>query len=74
MDKRKTPDDATAPSADSPQPSAAQTTKPIAAPASDPTNPYNQEPAGDWVANERAAERRNNEPGLTDEERKRRRW
>lgn len=44
------------------------------APASDPTNPHNQEPAGDWVANERAAERKNNEPGLTDEERKRRRW
>jgi cell division protein FtsN len=49
-------------------------TQPMAAPVSDPTNPHNQEPAGDWVANARAAERSNNEPGLTDEERKRRRW
>lgn len=46
----------------------------IPAPTSDPTNPHNQEPANDWTANERAAERKNNEPGLTDEERKRRRW
>jgi hypothetical protein len=74
MDKHRMPDDAAAPSIDTPQPSAPQTTQPVAAPASDPTNPHNQEPAGDWVANERAAERRNNEPGLTDEERKRRRW
>ena len=73
MDNHKTPD-AAAPASDKPQPSAPQTTQPIAAPATDPTNPHNQEPTGDWVANERAAERRNNEPGLTDEERKRRRW
>jgi hypothetical protein len=69
MDKHKMPDDASAPSIDMPQ-----TTKPIAAPASDPTNPHNQGKTGDWAANERAAERRNNEPGLTDEERTRRRW
>lgn len=54
--------------------SATEKTQPIPAPTTDPTNPHNQEPAGDWVANERAAERRNNEPGLTDEERKNRRW
>jgi hypothetical protein len=53
---------------------APQTTHESSAPTSDSTNPHNQEPAGDWVANERAAERKNNEPGLTDEERKRRRW
>jgi hypothetical protein len=44
------------------------------APNSDPTNPHNQEPVGDWIANERASERRNTEPGFTDEERKQRRW
>jgi hypothetical protein len=48
--------------------------QPVAAPSTDPTNPHNQEPAGDWVANERAAERRNNEPGLTDRDRKQRNW
>ena len=50
------------------------TTQPIASPATDPTNPHNQEPTGDWVANERAAERSNNEPGLTDQDRKQRKW
>jgi hypothetical protein len=53
--------------------SARKTTQPIATPITDPTNPHNQEPAGDWVANERAAERRNNEPGLTDHDRRQRR-
>lgn len=52
----------------------AEAANPIESPATDPTNPHNQEPAGDWTANERAAERRNNEPGLTDRERKKRRW
>jgi hypothetical protein len=47
-------------------------TRPMVAPATDPTNPHNQESAGDWVANERAAERHNNEPGLTDRERRQR--
>ena len=51
---------------------AAEATQPIATPITDPTNPHNQEPTGDWVANERAAERRNNEPGLTDNERQKR--
>lgn len=53
---------------------AVEKTQPASSPATDPTNPHNQEPAGDWTANERAAERRNNEPGLTDSERKQRRW
>ncbi len=66
MDKQKKPDDITERGID--------TTQPHSAPATDPTNPHNQEPVGDWLANERAAERRNNEPGLTDAERKRRRW
>jgi hypothetical protein len=74
MDKPKTPDGSAEQSMPTWQPNTSPTTKPVAAPASDPTNPHNQEPTGDWVANERAAERRNNEPGLTDEERKRRRW
>ncbi len=63
MDKQKKTTDA-----------APQTEQPIAAPSSDPTNHHNQEPTGDWVAQERAAERRNNEPGLTDADRKQRRW
>ncbi len=75
MDKlRKVSDDAAEPSLDKPQPIAPETAKEIPAPASDQTNPHNQEPTGDWVASGRAAERKNNEPGLTDEERKRRRW
>jgi hypothetical protein len=52
----------------------ANRTQHTASPVTDPTNPFNQEPAGDWVANERAAERSNNEPGLTDLDRKQRRW
>jgi hypothetical protein len=59
---------------DKSQPLDAGTAQPIGSPTTDPTNPHNQEPVGDWTANERAAERRNNEPGLTDEERKQRRW
>lgn len=50
-----------------------QSTPELPAPATDPTSPHNQEPTGDWVASGRAADRRNNEPGMTDEERKRRR-
>ena len=46
--------------------------QPPSSPATDPTNPHNQEPTGDWVANERASDRRNSEPGITDRERKRR--
>jgi hypothetical protein len=49
-----------------------ETHPPPSSPATDPTNPHNQEPTGDWTANERASDRRNSEPGLTDEERKRR--
>jgi hypothetical protein len=51
---------------------ASKTTEPVGTPITDPTNPHNQEPVGDWVANERAAERKNNEPGLTDHERQQR--
>lgn len=74
MDKQKMPDDAAEPSIDRPQAEANRTTQPMPAPTSDPTNPHNQEPTGDWVANQRAAERRNNEPGLTEQDRKQRRW
>lgn len=59
---------------DKSQPSPRQATRANAAPTSDPTNPYNQKAAGDWTANERAAERKNIEPGLTDKERRQRRW
>ena len=45
---------------------------PPSSPTTDPTNPHNQEPTGDWIANERASDRRNSEPGMTDRERKRR--
>jgi hypothetical protein len=48
--------------------------QPLSSPATDPTNPHNQEPAGHWVANERASDRRNSEPGMTDRERKRRKY
>jgi hypothetical protein len=41
-------------------------TEPRPAPQTDPTNPYRQEAAGVWVAAERAAERHQDEPGLTD--------
>jgi hypothetical protein len=44
--------------------------QPVPTPATDPTNPQNQEPAGDWVANERASDRRNSEPGMTEADRK----
>jgi hypothetical protein len=47
-------------------------TQPPSSPQTDPTNPSNQEPTGDWVANEQAAERRNDEPGLTNRERQQR--
>lgn len=65
MDNKKKPDESTAAATEKPQPRSA--------PATDPTNPHNQEPVGDWVANERAAERRNIEPGLTDADRQQRR-
>ena len=74
MDKKKMPDDAAEPSVDKSSPSSPESTRPMPAPNSDPTNPHNQEPVGDWIANERASERRNTEPGFTDEERKQRRW
>lgn len=75
MDKEhKIPDDAAEPSLDNPQPNAPPQAKEIPAPTTDPTNPHNQEPTGDWVSSAHTSERRNNEPGLTEEERKRRRW
>lgn len=75
MDERKTaPEDAKSPTGNRSDASDANKTQHTSSPATDPTNPHNQEPAGDWVANERAAERHNNEPGLTDHDRKQRRW
>jgi hypothetical protein len=73
MDERKTADDAAAPTDEKPATLDTSKTRPMASPGTDPTNPYNQEPTGDWVANERAAERSNNEPGLTDHDRQQRR-
>ncbi|HEY7426001.1 MAG TPA: hypothetical protein VH682_17355 [Gemmataceae bacterium] len=72
MDQRKSSDAAAAPRDNQAEPIGNKTAQPIPSPATDPTNPYNQEPTGEWVANERAAERRNSEPGMTDDERKRR--
>jgi hypothetical protein len=72
--QQKKPDDVVDLSKDKPKPTASGAPQDPPAPTSDQTNPHNQEPTGDWVANGRAAERKNNEPGLTDEERKRRRW
>lgn len=46
----------------------------VTSPATDPTNPHNQEPTGDWVANEHASDRRNNEPGMTNREREGRKY
>ena len=42
---------------------------PRSSPQTDPTNPVNQESVGDWVANEPAAERKNDEFGQTDRDR-----
>jgi hypothetical protein len=75
MNEQKTVhDDAAAATENRPDTAESNKTQHTTSPASDPTNPYNQEPAGDWVANERATERSNNEPGLTDHDRKQRRW
>jgi hypothetical protein len=41
-------------------------------PGTDPTNPYAQETTGEFAASEVGAEKREKEPGLTDEERQRR--
>ena len=74
MDQQKSSDAAATPSNSQAKPIGAETVQPIPAPATDPTNPYNQEPTGEWVANERAADRRNNEPGMTEGERKRHKY
>lgn len=74
MDERNKADNITARTDEKTDPPDTRTTQPSASPGTDPTNPHNQEPTGDWVANERAAERSNNEPGLTDHDRKQRRW
>lgn len=42
---------------------------PPPAPATDPTNRWSQEAAGVFAANERSNERRQDEPGLTDQDR-----
>lgn len=74
MKPRKTPPDPTVQPEGRPEPGANDSAQPIPSPGSDPTNPYNQEAAGDWVANERASDRRNSEPGITDRERGRRKY
>lgn len=55
------------------EPIGAETVQPPASPGTDPTNPYNQEPTGEWIAHERASDRRNTEPGLTEADRRSRR-
>ena len=47
-------------------------TAPRSTPQTDPTNPVTQESTGQWAESERAAERRKDEPGLTDPDRERR--
>jgi hypothetical protein len=42
---------------------------PPPSPATDPTNRWSQEAAGMFAPNERSNERRQDEPGLTDEDR-----
>lgn len=49
-----------------------RTRRPVASPATDPTNPYHQEATGVFATAEEVNERRQDEPGLTDEERARR--
>ena len=51
---------------------ARQSSEPPLAPTTDPTNPHNQEATGDWVANSRSSDRRNNEPGLANKDRQQR--
>ncbi|HEY7327772.1 MAG TPA: hypothetical protein VH592_09040 [Gemmataceae bacterium] len=72
--EKKMPQDVADSSKGAPSATSSGATQDFPAPASDQTNPHNQEPTGEWNANNRAAERKNNEPGLTDAERKRRRW
>jgi hypothetical protein len=45
---------------------------PRPSPQTDPTNPYRQESAGEWTRAEEENERRQDEPGLTDEDRQQR--
>jgi hypothetical protein len=66
MDEKEAPQE--------PQTTPGKEAKPILTPGTDPTNPVTQESTGDWIAGEKAAERRNNEPGLTDGERQHRKW
>jgi hypothetical protein len=44
-------------------------TGPKSSPQTDPTSSSTQEKVGEWTANERAAVRKNDEPGLTDRDR-----
>jgi hypothetical protein len=46
--------------------------EPRPSPGTDPTNPYRQESTGIWVSAEAAAERHNDEVGLTDRDRQER--
>ena len=45
---------------------------PRSSPQTDPTNPYRQEAAGEWVPAEQQNERHQDEPGLTDLDREER--
>jgi hypothetical protein len=45
------------------------TSAPRPSPETDPTNPCRQETVGEWTAAEQNNERRQGEPGLTDEDR-----
>jgi hypothetical protein len=49
-----------------------QETAPRPSPGTDPTNPFHQEATGEWIPAERAAERHNDEVGLTDRDRQER--
>ncbi len=46
--------------------------RPRPSPQTDPTNPWHQESVSEWVASERATERKQDEPGLTDRDREER--
>jgi hypothetical protein len=74
MDQPKSSDTAASPRDSQAKPIGTEAAQPVSSPATDPTNPHNQEPTGEWVANERAADRRNREPGMTESERKRRKY
>ena len=46
-----------------------ESSAPRSSPGTDPTNPNRQESTGEWVRAEQVNEQRNDEPGLTDQDR-----